>query len=143
MAETSSSVPLDNVRAQGHTDDVRQQRSAPHQQGPNQTLPGYAVGGTCSVRSKTVNKIANRLRRKITTRRAMPSIWFDIAIASNMAVPFSLWTGNHYMRLIAALIEVIVVAWYMLGWVPVRKPIRRIHTASTRTRRAPARRKAS
>lgn len=80
-------------------------------------------------------KIINYVHRATTTRRAMPHIWFDTMVGVNLAVPMSMWTGNHMMLILAASLEVLLVAWYILGWVPVRKPARRAVTVAPRTRK--------
>lgn len=88
---------------------------------------------------RILSKIINNLHRSVTTRRAMPQIWFDLMIISSIAVPFSVWTQNHNMLLIAAGLQALTVIYYFLGWVPVRKPVRRVQTITTRTRKTSAR----
>jgi hypothetical protein len=91
-----------------------------------------------------MRKLTRYLHRATTTRRAMPELWFDLMFVANIAVPLSLATGNHSMLWLAVGLEIIGVGWYAIGWKPVRKSSRRpVAPATTRTRRAPARRKAS
>jgi hypothetical protein len=87
-----------------------------------------------------MHKIIRKLHRACTTHRAMPEIWFDLVLVANIAVPFSMWTQNHNMLLLAAGLEVIAASWYILGHRPVRKPTRRAVTTTSRTRTRSARR---
>jgi hypothetical protein len=87
-----------------------------------------------------MSKIAKAAHKSITTRRAMPELWFEIQMVASIGTPFSMWTGNHYMTLICIALLIVCAIWYALGYRPVRKPARRPmtttarKTAATRTR---------
>jgi hypothetical protein len=82
-----------------------------------------------------MHKIITAAHKSITTRRAMPQMWFDMHMVAGIAIPLSMWTQNHYMLLIAIALQLICVVWYMIGYQPVRKPARRAATTASRTRR--------
>ena len=56
-------------------------------------------------------------------------------MVANIAVPLSVWTQNWYMLLLAIILQLICVMWYVLGYRPVRKPARRTATAAPRARK--------
>lgn len=80
-------------------------------------------------------KIINYVHRATTTHRAMPSIWFDAVVVASLAVPMSMWLDNHTMIVLAAWLETLLMVWYALGSVPVRKPARRAVTVAPRARK--------
>jgi lipoprotein signal peptidase len=81
-----------------------------------------------------MHKIAKAAHKSITTRRAMPELWFEIQMVASIGTPFSMWTGNRYMTLICIALLIVCAIWYMLGYRPVRKPVRRAVTTTARTR---------
>jgi hypothetical protein len=137
LAQVSLTDPLTSWGRQGYGWFQKAGRSGPSNNGGHHSLQGYAVADTPIAGVKIMRKITRKLHRAFTTRRAMPEIWFDLVLVANIAVPFSMWTGNHNMLLIAAALEFIAAAWYILGHRPVRKATRRaVTTSRTRTRSA-------
>jgi hypothetical protein len=82
-----------------------------------------------------MHKIIKAAHKSITTRRAMPQMWFEANMVASIAVPFSVWTQNWYMTLLAMILQLICAMWYLLGYRPVRKPARRTATAAPRARK--------
>jgi hypothetical protein len=86
-----------------------------------------------------MSKIAKAAQQSITTKRAMPTLWFEMQFVASVGVPLSMWTGNHVMTLICLALLIICAAWYAIGYQPVRKPARKTVTTTPRTRTRPAR----